>query len=59
MGSVCVSCVTKNNGRIPTPIDSLFDGIPSETISLSPNGKRQIVNYEIKDDVYGLKPVIQ
>jgi hypothetical protein len=56
MNDVCVGCVTKN-GRVPTALDHLFDGVPESTTSILPNGRTQEVTYKIENGVYGLKPV--
>jgi len=44
-----------NKNRIPTELDHLWDGVPTETKSYLPDGRIQIVKYEIGK--YGPKPV--
>jgi hypothetical protein len=56
MSEARANCVTKN-GRVPTELDHLFDGIPESTTSFLPDGRTQEVTYKIENGVYGLKPV--
>ena len=57
MSEVCVSCITKNGSKVPTELDHLFDGVSGSTTSILPGDRTQEVRYEIKNGVYGLKPV--
>jgi len=48
----------EKRAKLPSELDHLFDGCTGTTTSFLPNGKTQTVKYEIKDGVYGLKPVV-